>query len=335
MLIGLYKTDRPFGLFFLPVLIGLLQIPYWLNPDAFHATGDMSVAGSMPLYHFLEFSLGGIPYALPVFFIVVVFLEALILNRIIIDTSIFQKNNWLPALVFTLFMFNHPILMPLHPAIPANLFLIFSIRKTVFLYRNENALFPVFDSGVLIGTASLFYFPASVFMIWVFISLIIFRTFNWREWVVLPAGFLIPHLFNWSYHYLTGSTHAFTGVSEVLPGFGQFRSAYPVSSWCYFSFFILLTLISVFRMLAVRRRLSIRQRKIIISGIWFIITGGLTAAFHLEYPVIFAMIAIVLAAFFTQMFFEFSRVTGEIIILAMIGAISVIQYNRVYGFLNF
>jgi hypothetical protein len=61
----------------------------------------------------------------------------------------------------------------------------------------------VFDAAFLVGIASLLYFPAAVFIVFIWLCFVVFQIFTWREWVISIFAFLIPYLFLGTYYFYT------------------------------------------------------------------------------------------------------------------------------------
>jgi hypothetical protein len=70
-------------------------------------------------------------------------------------------------------------------------------------YKKENASGLLFDTAFLAGIASLFYFPAIIFLVFLFISLLATRGINIKEWSLCILGFLIPFIFVVAFLYWT------------------------------------------------------------------------------------------------------------------------------------
>jgi hypothetical protein len=96
-------------------------------------------------------------------------------------------------------------MLELHPILFSNLFLLFALSKMMNSYRKDIAFSQVFDAGLLISIATLFYFPCIVFFPMIGVALIIFRPFLWREWVISFIGVLVPYIFVITYYFWKGT----------------------------------------------------------------------------------------------------------------------------------
>lgn len=121
-------------------------------------------------------------------------------NRIITKHSLLGSSTWFPFFFMLIFLSSGYSLIGFYPALASSLFLVLFLDKLISSYKKEKALADIFDSGLFIGIATLFYIPSMVFLILLWIGLIIIRAINWREWVCSIIGFLLPFAFTFTYN---------------------------------------------------------------------------------------------------------------------------------------
>jgi len=127
-------------------------------------------------------------------------LEAATWNNIINKHSLLKQSTYFPFFFMVVLLSCRASLIGFYPALVSSLFLVLAIHKLISSYMKEGALPDVFDSGLYVGIATLFYIPSIVFLVLVWIGLLTIRTINWREWVCSVIGFLIPFLFTFTYN---------------------------------------------------------------------------------------------------------------------------------------
>ncbi|MFB5945265.1 DUF6427 family protein [Albibacterium profundi] len=117
-------------------------------------------------------------------------LQGILLNHIISKYNLLGKVNYLTALIFvTLASIITPFLT-LSSALLCNFLLIWMIDKLLSVYRAGEIMAVLFDMGLIIAVGSLFYFPFIAMFPVIWFALIIFRSFNLREWIVGVMGFI-------------------------------------------------------------------------------------------------------------------------------------------------
>lgn len=134
------------------------------------------------------------------------FVQALIVNYIVNEHKIVQRNNYLPGVFFIIFSSFFKESLLLSPASIALTFMLVCAGKIFSLSRKEKAYGDVFDSGFLVAVATLFYFPSIVFIIFAYIGLGSIRAFTYREWAITLLGFACPFFLCFTGYYWYDST---------------------------------------------------------------------------------------------------------------------------------
>ena len=137
-----------------------------------------------------------------IFGAILVLAEAFIWNSFVNSNSLLKQSAYFPAFMFILLASCRGSLICFYPALIAVLFLMLAIRRLAAGYKKDKALSEVFDAGLFIGIASLFYIPLVVFIVFLWIAILTIRSLIWREWVAALIGFALPFAFMLAYHYI-------------------------------------------------------------------------------------------------------------------------------------
>lgn len=105
---------------------------------------------------------------------------------------IIKQRTYLPAFLFILISTAFTPLQRINPAVFSSFFIVLAFDHIFAIYQNNNPLDNIFRAGVSLSIASLFYAPAMVFSLSVFIGLVILRSFYLREWIVSFLGLALP-----------------------------------------------------------------------------------------------------------------------------------------------
>jgi hypothetical protein len=247
MLIGIFRTNQPAILYTaLPVLTIILWIPGFLNASPLVHTGN-----EMPLYEIFVRAIGNFPYVLVSLAMILVYVQAILINNMVDNYELIQPRNNLTSLMYLILMSFLVKVQSLHPVIFSNLFLLLALKRICTVYHQKRVFSQAFDSGALIGLASLFYFPAVLLFFFLWASLIIIRSFVWREYIISLIGFIMPHLFIFVFYYLTNQPEVFLD-QKLITGFDHLDldfSAFKISKISVKLFLFLLLIASVWRML--------------------------------------------------------------------------------------
>jgi hypothetical protein len=196
MIIRLFKESHPVSYLLVPVFILLFLAISWQGP------GEYVVQNPMPLYdlvlslvaHLPEWITGLIVYLLLVS-------QVFHLNLIIGKHEVFYKNSFLPALFFMIFLVIIPQFMTFHPVLIINSILLFILDKLFKIYKNNSPLTAAFDACFMIGVSTLIYLPAISFFLLFAFSILILKTFSWRDWIVGLTGLVLPFFFAFVYFF--------------------------------------------------------------------------------------------------------------------------------------
>ena len=216
MLLRLFKTQEPFNLIILLFIAVGIRIPYLLDSSPipyFHYNEPFSTF----LFHNFE-SIWGLKTTNVLITTLIYYLLSLWFNKVINDFTLLHKNTLIPSLVFVIITSIFPTFFTLDAAILILFFQIWMFIRLFRLYKTQNATMVSFDVGIIVAIASLFYFPSIAWILLVWISLLIFRPFYWREWAASILGCLTPYLFVAFFYYWSNRWEDFIQIWRPLRG---------------------------------------------------------------------------------------------------------------------
>lgn len=187
-MINLFRRFTPSNLAFLIVMAFVLCIGAFFHlPNAFHPLLFEQAIMAF-LGNFRDITLS--PQSNVIITLVLTIAQALLLNRIVDNHNLLGRPTFLPALMYVT---TASLLLPflaLTPTLICNFFLIWMIDKLLKTYHRKEVKSTLFDLGMLVAVGTLFYFPFILMLLLLWIALIIFRPFDWREWVSGLLGFI-------------------------------------------------------------------------------------------------------------------------------------------------
>jgi hypothetical protein len=160
-----------------------------------------------------------------------VYLQALMINRLVIKNRMGHESSLLPGMLYVLGVSILPQFLQIHLPLLATTFLIVGLTRLYGSYKEHNAATLVFDVGFYIGIASIVEPVASVFFIIGYIGLVILRAVGIKDRLQYVAGAVVPYFLWFSISYwLDGSTEAVMYLQELvsfqLPPLQQWSSIY-------------------------------------------------------------------------------------------------------------
>lgn len=175
-----------------------LQLPDELEPillePALHNLIGFQIGDRLP------------PYLNVLITLILTLFQAFQLNRVINYYNFLGKPSFLTALMFmTLVSLFLPFLV-LSPTLICNFLTIWMLSKLFKIYKLSNIQGRMFDLGIIVALGSLIYLPFTIMLLLLWASLLIFRPFDWREWVTPLLGFmtiyfLIGVAYYWNYRF--------------------------------------------------------------------------------------------------------------------------------------
>jgi Family of unknown function (DUF6427) len=215
--------------------------------------------------------------------ILIIYINALMINRIVIKNNITKDNNLVSGLMYVLFASFMLDLLPLSPVLLASPFIILSVQCVFNSYNNLKASDEIFLSGLYMSIAFMFYFPIVYFFLFTMIGFIIMRSFTFKERMQHIVGWIVPMglAYGWQYFkmYPTRDVpHYFYSKMGFI-----FFSGIPLSSLLLLVFLTLVILICIFsfgtymskKVIASQKRISLLYFLMLFAGLTVFIYGGL------------------------------------------------------------
>lgn len=196
--------------------------------------------------------------------VVFVVANALLLFLVNFHFSVFFSKSAFNALIYVIICSSFAINQQFSAVLPAALFFNLSVIKILEMHKKASAISTAFEASFYIAIGSFFYFNTIYFTLLVWIGLIIYRPFFWREWVVVLLGSIAPYLTFFVFYYgITGD--ASLVIQKTID------TAAINSNWNFSSldivqiiFFIFLGFIALLSVgFSVEQALKIKQRKAI------------------------------------------------------------------------
>lgn len=207
-MIRFFNVNNPSVIIFLFLYVLLLNAVMFFHPESFSVVNAQAPFSAL-FYQITGGLFGNNHYVLAIISIVLVFVQSLMINTLVNNVKLFSTGTYVPAIIYALlaslfreFLFPTPVLL-------ATIFVILAIGKAVKLYKQHHCTGQIFDMGFLLGIASLFYMPFLLLILLLFISLLVMRSFNWREWVAGLLGFLSIYFLTATLYFLTDDLNHF------------------------------------------------------------------------------------------------------------------------------
>lgn len=148
-----------------------------------------------PLYTLLADAVMFSPLVSVSLALILIALQAFLLNNVYRSNGFFGRNNMLPAIILMLAYSWSSDYQTLHAIIPATLFVIFALHSIMRLYGQHAAYQQLFVASFCTGLAALFYIPLAYLLLMLWFTLITYRVSSWREYAVSVIGYTLPFIY--------------------------------------------------------------------------------------------------------------------------------------------
>lgn len=213
-MIVLFKQKSPANLIVLLIFGLLIKMPLFLYPKAIEARPQDGL-----LYKLFVsfFTTPGKSNALvcSVIAFALVYLQALLINYVVNEQKMTNRQTFLPAMSYLLITSLVPEWNYLSAALLTNTFILWAFIKSFRLYNTEAASGLIFNIGLLLGISSFFYFPSITFLICILLALLILRSFRVNQFILLLLGITTPFYFYIVYLFLNDQLV----IANILPPF--------------------------------------------------------------------------------------------------------------------
>jgi hypothetical protein len=202
-----FRSIHPLNILLLVLIAFLLRIGSFINLPAEIAFEFMEPFSRLLLTIPEKNGISSLINLLISLFILIA--QALIFNKIINTYGLLGKQTFLPALLYvTIGSLLGPFLI-LSPTLICNFLILIMIERFLSVYKKQQVSSVMYDLGILVALGTLLYFPFIAMLPLMWISLIIFRPFNWREWVAVIVGFITIFFFLAVYYFWNDSLNEF------------------------------------------------------------------------------------------------------------------------------
>ncbi len=184
MLLRVFRQNQPVAL----LLLALLVLVIWPGTAMDAPAAGVRLREGMPLYALLAPIWTAPLWVQWVVGVVLATGVAVQLDIVGNGAELFERRNHLPALLFVLLMAVGPGGAWPDPALLGMPWVLWSLARTWGVQGRSTALGPLFDAGLLLGIATLWYLPYAFLLVVLWASVSVMRPFQWREYVLPVLG---------------------------------------------------------------------------------------------------------------------------------------------------
>lgn len=304
MLLKVLRRRSPIYFILIPIIALLLWLNAFQNPVLL---AEYSM--QMPLYQTILCILNCNPLYLNIFGYLIILIISFSLIQLNEQFIFIKQRTDLPSALFIILASCATLANGLHPALISALFLLLSLNRIFKIYHGSQSIASSFDAGLLIGLASLFYLPTSLFFFWFIWALIILGSFRLRELLGGLLGFITPVFFICCWYFWQGNLENFLEHSKMIFANHEHLASLSIAQILFWIFLALLSLISIFFTIWGFEEKRVRSRKYLIILVALFVTSIVSGILFPSSILAQVLIAAVPLSYIFSYFFVMNRNT--------------------------
>ncbi|WP_159471019.1 hypothetical protein [Dyadobacter sp. 3J3] len=263
-------------------------------------------------------------------------IQILYFNYVIYSREVFPERTYIPGALYAIFLNISFDLGTLSPMLMANTFLLFAFGLIVKILVKREATNQVFEMGLYIGIATLFYLPASLFMVWAFLALLFYTGATIRHHLLGLFGSIFPLLMVLLFFYMNDGIESLN--RNLLTSVFQVKQ-YNLNDFSSLIASLILPLgfgiMGFTRIFTTLRFVNYQTRIQQVMALWFIVAVFTIPLMQYLAPMQFVIFIPPAAFFATHYFQSFKRksIGDEFQFVMMTAIIVFIQYQGTRGIL--
>lgn len=212
-MLSFFRVNAPYQILSLIIILVLLQFPFYIHtPDLLVPELQWMLVGekmgqgfmlyrdvwdnlsplSAAVYWGMDEVFGRSPIAHRTVANIIIVLQAIYFNYISNQRQLFTERNYVPGILYLLFINVSFDCSTLSPVLMATTFILFAYGTLIRQMQREGVTDEVFELGFYLSVATLFYLPMGLFYLWAFASMLLYTGANFRQHTLAFFGYVFP-----------------------------------------------------------------------------------------------------------------------------------------------
>lgn len=325
-MLGIFRNNQLETGILVVLYAGAFFVNVWLQPHT--AIAEYETTANI-LGQWIYSNLGGSALLHNSLFFVLLLVQGFMLNAMVNNYRLAKRYTFITAICYILMSNAFAGLDYCSPAFIANTFLILALQNLYPTFNKKVLLGQIFNVGFWVGIASLIYASTGVYLLLAILGLLILRPFDFREMLILLAGYAIPLFLVGTYQFVAGDL-ANWWQHDVAQHYFQFQFLWTVDLTFYISIglMVVVMLWAVINASAIYFKTTTKEKKYInIIYLMFLIGGFSFVGQNLIYVQQFSLLAIPMAVLLSLNLQSLkSNGTAEFFHLILFMAVLSVQY---------
>lgn len=266
--------------------------------------------------------------------LILVCFQALLVNIILSRHRMASELTLLPGMFYILLASCITEFLYLSPVLLATTFYLLAISELLDTYKKYSAAGEIFNIGLWIGLASLFYSSMIAFVLLAIVGLRSLRAFKFKEQLILFFGFMAPYFLAFVVFFLQDRS-AYFFETQFVEGIRFLDYAFHNPPWMLYlklGFFAFIILIVIFSFNNFLLKKNIQVQKNISLLYWGLLVALLAFTIQANAGMEHLLLTIPsLGVLLSFVFVKMSRPTAEAAHLILLSGIMLLQFYSWWG----
>jgi len=212
-MLSFFRVNAPYQILSLIIVLMILQVPLYIStpnlliPELqWMLVGEKMSQGFMlyrdvwdnlsPLsaavYWGMDELFGRSPLAHRTVANLLILFQAIYFNYISSERQLFSERNYVPGILYILFLNVSFDCSTLSPALMGMTFILLAFGTLIRQMQREGVTDEVFEMGFYLSVATLFYLPMGLFSLWAFASMLLYTGATFRQHTLTFFGYVFP-----------------------------------------------------------------------------------------------------------------------------------------------
>ncbi|MCR4659306.1 MAG: hypothetical protein K5650_03310 [Bacteroidales bacterium] len=276
-----FRTNTPLQLAIITVTLLLLWVPSLIDPVPMPRVDSFS-----PIYNLFYIWLGSLPRLATAIAMIVVTASALYFNKLLVDAQIVSNSTLLPTLLYIIAMSMTPGRLTLTPLVIVSALMVVC-TKLLLLKGTLLTIEPEKTFGItaLIGICTLIYMPAYSLLVSFLLIIVVYRLYNWRDWMMMILGFLAPYIFYATYLYITdGLAEVWQQIMGYASNIGLRTGKVNTVTGITCGYMVILFVVAAFATLSIVNERTVVIQKNVTAISLLMVSGAIMLCYTLLFP---------------------------------------------------
>jgi hypothetical protein len=263
--------------------------------------------------------------------LLLVFFQGFMLNQIITNNKMLSIPNYFTAVAYVLIASAIPEFLELHPLHFANTFFIIGINELFKSYRKYSAASELFNVGFCVAIGSLFYFSFNALLLFAIMGLLVVRSFNLKEILIILIGFFVPFFLIGTHLFWTDNFDSFRTIWANFYLF-NFNISWEAATYLKLGLFSFLLVLSFVNFQSFYYRTSIQTQKYISMFYWAMLIALISLIYQSQVElghllILAPSLAVFLGLSLTKLK---NKAVAEFLHLSLLIIVLILQYQVIF-----